>query len=290
MTAVPRPLPSRTALWARRVLADRRAVLGLTLLGALVLLAFAGPALSRWEWTDTDFTAIREPPSAEHWFGTTDSGRDVYALTLRGMRRSLLIGFCAAALTTALAALVGITAGYAGGWIDRTLMWGTDLLLVVPAFLVVAMLSPALGATWPLLVAVLAAVMWTITARMVRHMTISLKRREFVLAARYMGVGPVRTVLRHILPHLASLLIIDGTLNVGVAIVAESALAYFGFGVRPPDVSLGTLIADGSGAVTAFPWLFGFAAALLVLTVLAVNLVGEGLRDALDPAAGGGAR
>ncbi|WP_103939156.1 ABC transporter permease [Thermomonospora echinospora] len=283
-------MPSRGADLARRVLADRRAVLGLALLGALFLLAFAGPHLAKWHWTDTDFAAMREPPSAGHWFGTTQSGRDVYALTLRGMQKSLLIGICAAVLSTGLAALVGTVAGYAGGWADRALMWGTDLLLVLPAFLVVAVLSPAFRAAWPLLVLLLAAFMWMVTARMVRQMTISLKRREFVLAARYLGVGPARIVVRHILPHLGSLLIIDGTLNVSVAIIAESGLSYFGFGVQPPDSSLGTLIAEGTGAATTFPWLFGFAAGLLVLIVLAVNLVGDGLRDALDPAAKGGDR
>jgi peptide/nickel transport system permease protein len=283
-------MPSRGAVLARRVLADRRAVLGLALLGALFLLAFAGPRLSEWSWTDTDFTAMREPPSPEHWFGTTSSGRDVYALTLRGMQKSLLIGVCVAVLSTGLAALVGTVAGYAGGWVDRVLMWGTDLLLVLPAFLVVAVLSPAFGSAWPLLVLLLAAFMWMVTARMVRQMTISLKRREFVLAARYLGVGPARIVVRHILPNLGSLLVVDGTLNVSVAIIAESGLSYFGFGVRPPDSSLGTVIAEGTETATTFPWLFGFAAGLLVLIVLAVNLVGDGLRDALDPAGKDGGR
>ncbi|WP_116024598.1 ABC transporter permease [Thermomonospora umbrina] len=287
-------MPSRGALLARRLLADRRAVLGLALLAALFLLAFAGPGLVRWSWTDTDFTAMREPPSSEHWFGTTQSGRDVFALTLRGLQKSLLIGICVAVISTGVAAVVGTVAGYAGGWVDRLLMWGVDLLLVLPAFLVIAVLTPVFRSAWPLLVLLLAAFMWMVTARMVRQMTISLKRREFVLAARYLGVSPPRIVVRHILPHLASLLIIDGTLNVSVAIIAESGLSYFGFGVQPPDISLGTVIADGTAAATTFPWLFGFAAALLVLIVLAVNLVGDGLRDALDPghrrAPGGGGR
>nr|WP_233358597.1 ABC transporter permease [Thermomonospora amylolytica] len=293
MSAPPDPLeamPARGAALARRLLAQPRAVLGLALLAALFLLAFAGPQLARWDWQQTDFTALREPPSAEHWFGTTASGRDVFALTLRGMQKSLLIGLSVAVLSTGLAALVGMVAGYAGGWADRVLMWAADLLLVLPAFLVLAVLDPALGSAWPLLVLVLAAFMWMVTARMVRQTTISLKEREFVLAARCMGVSPARVLARHVLPNLGSLLIIDGTLHVSVAVIAESGLSYFGFGVHPPDSSLGTVIAEGAAAATTFPWLFGFAAGLLVLLVLAVNLVGDGLRDALDPAGGGGVR
>jgi peptide/nickel transport system permease protein len=279
VSAVPDP---RLAV-ARRVLRNKRAMTGLVLLALLFLLAFAGPLVSRWGWDETDFTAFREPPSAEHWFGTTPSGRDVFVLTVRGLQKSLIIGLFVAVLSTGLAALVGMVAGYAGGWVDRVLMWGVDLLLVLPWFLVVAVLSPALGGRWPLLVPLLAAFMWMVTARMVRAVTLSLRRREYVLAARFMGVGTPRVIARHILPHLASLLIVDASLGVSVAVIAESALSYFGFGVRPPDSSLGTVIADGGGAALAYPWLFGFAAGLLVLVVVAVNLLGDGLRDVLDP-------
>jgi ABC-type dipeptide/oligopeptide/nickel transport system permease subunit len=122
-----------------------------------------------------------------------------------------------------------------------------------------------------------------ITARVVRSMTISLRDREFVRAARYMGVGPVRIISRHILPNVASFLIIDATIAVGSAVMSETALSYFGFGVQPPDVSLGTLIADGTSAALTYPWMFFFAAGLLVIFVLAVNLIGDGLRDAFDP-------
>ncbi|MQY02770.1 ABC transporter permease [Actinomadura macrotermitis] len=263
---------------------NRRTRAGLALLAALFLLAFAGPLLSPWGWDDTDFAAFRAPPSAEHWFGTTQSGHDVFALTLRGMRRSLLIGLLVAVLSTGLAALVGTVAGFCGGWPDRALTFGVDLLLVLPSFLVVAVLSPVLPGGWPMLVLLLAGFMWMVTARMVRAMTISLKEREYVLAARFLGVSAPRVIARHILPHLASLLAVDAALNVSVAILAESGLSYFGFGVRPPDTSLGTVVADARGSTTAYPWLFGFAAGLLVLIVLAVNLLGDGLRDALDPA------
>ena len=129
----------------------------------------------------------------------------------------------------------------------------------------------------------LAGFSWMITARVVRGLSLSLREREFVQAARFMGVPPAVIIARHLLPNMSSLLIIDATINVGGAILAETGLSYFGFGVQPPDVSLGTLIADGTRSALTFPWLFLFAGGLLILTVLAVSVVGDGLRDAFDP-------
>jgi peptide/nickel transport system permease protein len=267
----------------RRLPGNRRTTAGAVLLTALFLAAFLGPLVAPWDGERIDYSAFRAPPSAAHWLGTTQSGRDVLALTLQGMRTSLLVGLLVAVLSTGFAAAVGMTAGVLGGWADRLLMFGADLLLVLPSFLAVAALAPSLGGG-PGLVPLIAAFLWMITARMVRAMTLSLNRRDYVRAARYLGVGPVRVVVRHILPHLASLLIVDAALNVSLAILTESGLAYLGFGAQPPDVSLGTLIADARAAAPVYPWLFAAAAGPLVLIVLAVNLLGDGLRDALDPA------
>lgn len=278
---------SRWRVVLRRAVHDRTAMAGAVLLVLLFALAAAGPYLTRWGYEDKDFTAFRQPPSARHWFGTGAAGQDVFAATMRGMRRSLVIGLLVAVVSTGLAAVAGAFAGYFLGAVDRVLMWVVDLLLVLPSFLMVAILSPLFhGATSLLFVALLAAFMWMVTARIIRGMTMSLREREYVLAARFMGVGPVRIIFRHILPNVSSLLIVDATINVSAAVMAESALSYFGFGVQPPDVSLGTLLADASTQATTYPWLFLFPAALLVLIVLSVNLVGDGLRDALDPASG----
>jgi glutathione transport system permease protein len=280
-------VPSRWGLVLKRFRRRRLAAAGLAVLVALFALAFLGPYLGHWSYTDHDFNAFLEGPSAAHWFGTTQTGADVYALTLRGMQKSLIIGLLVAVIATGLAALVGSFAGYMGGWVDRVLMWFVELLLVIPAFLIIAILSPNFrGRTWLLLVLVVAAFLWMVTARIVRGMTISLREREYVLAARYMGVSTPTIVFRHILPNVSSLLIIDATINVSVAILTETGLSFFGFGVQPPDVSLGSLIADGTSSAVTYPWLFGFPAALLVLIVLSVNLVGDGLRDALDPTSG----
>jgi peptide/nickel transport system permease protein len=275
---------SRWGLVLKRFRRRRLAMFGLVV---LVLLFALGPYVGKWSYTDHDFNAFLQGPSLDHWFGTTQTGGDVYALTLRGMQKSLIIGLLVAMFSTGMAALVGSFAGYFGGWVDRVLMWFVDLLLVLPAFLIIAILSPTFrGKTWLIFVILLAAFLWMVTARIVRGMTISLREREYVMAARYMGVPSHKIIFRHILPNISSLLIVDATINVSAAVISETGLSYFGFGVQPPDVSLGTLIADGTQSATTYPWLFGFAAGLLVAIVLAVNLVGDGLRDALDPTSG----
>ncbi|HSH23765.1 MAG TPA: ABC transporter permease [Acidimicrobiales bacterium] len=283
---------TRGRLVLRRFLRRRLAVAGLVVLLVLFALAFVGPLFSPWDHTSKDFEAFLEPPSSRHWFGTTQIGQDVYAQTLRGLQKSLVIGLLTAFVSTGIAAVVGACAGYFGGWIDRALMWLVDLLLVLPAFLIIAVLSPTFrGRTWVLFVVLLAGFSWMITARVVRGLTLGLRDREFVQAARFLGVSSAGIVFRHVLPNISSILIIDATINVGGAILAETGLSYFGFGVQPPDVSLGTLIADGTRSALTFPWLFLFSGGLLVLTVLAVSFVGDGLRDAFDPnAAAAGAR
>ena len=261
-----------------------RILAGVGSLAVLLALAFAGPCLTRWSWTAVDLEAFREPPSAEHWLGTTQAGRDMFALTLRGMRSSLLTGLLVAVGATGLATVTGAVAGYFGGWADRGVRWTADILLVLPPLLAVATLSPALRDTGiPALAPLLAAFMWMVTARVVRGMTASLRTREYVLAARYLGVRPPTIVVRHIIPNLASFLIADATLNVSAAVIGETSLSYLGLGTRPPDVSLGTLIADGTPSATAFPWLFLPPVIALILIVLTVNLIGDGLHAALAP-------
>jgi len=276
---------SRRTLVARRFVRNRPAVVSLVLLVALFVGCYALPPLLPYSHTDMDFGALLQPPDGRHLFGTNALGQDVFAQTLRGMQKSMLIGICVAVISTVIAATVGSVAGYFGGWRDRVLMWIVDLLLVIPGFILIATVTPRIRhqSTVLWLVILLAAFSWMISSRMVRGLTMSLREREFVTAARYMGVSDARIIARHIVPNVASILIIDTTLNVGLAILAETGLSYLGFGVQPPDVSLGTLIADGTPSVTTFPWVFLFPAGVLVLIVLCANLIGDGLRDALDP-------
>lgn len=284
MTAGPGFASRRTLVW-RRFLRNKPAVVSLVVLVLLFVGCYALPPFLPYTYSELDYYALQQPPSTDHWFGTNALGQDLLAQTLRGMQKSLLIGLFVALLSTVLAATVGAVAGYFGGFRDRALMWVVDLLLVVPAFILIAIVTPLTQRSntvfW--LILLLAAFSWMISSRMVRGLTMSLRDREFVVAARYMGVSHWRIITRHIIPNVASILIIDTALNVGVAVLAETGLSFLGFGVQPPDVSLGTLIADGTRSVTTFPWVFLFPAGVLVLIVLCANLIGDGLRDALDP-------
>jgi peptide/nickel transport system permease protein len=276
---------SRRTLVLRRFLRNKPAVASLVLLALLFIGCYALPPLLPYSYTDLDYYALQQPPSADHWFGTNALGQDLLAQTLRGMQKSMLIGVCVAFISTLIAATVGSIAGYFGGARDRTLMWIVDLLLVVPSLILIMIVTPRLGqgarVFW--LIVLFSMFSWMISSRIVRGMTMSLRVREFVVAARYMGVSNWRIIVRHIVPNVASILIIDTALNVAVAILGETGLSFLGFGIQPPDVSLGTLIADGTKSATTFPWLFLIPAGVLVLIALSANLVGDGLRDAIDP-------
>jgi peptide/nickel transport system permease protein len=286
---------TRRQLIMRRFVRNKTAVAGFVVIVALVIIALIGPYLTNWTYDYVDRRAYLKPPSERHWLGTTQGGRDMLALTLRGLRKSLLIGLLVAVISTTIAAIVGSFAAYFGGWFERIALWVTDLLLVIPSFLLIAVMTtggPQGANAWILLVFLLALFGWMLSARVVRSLALSVKERDYVHAAKFMGLSAPRTIVRHILPNISSLLIIDATLAVGAAILAETGLSFFGFGVQSPDTSLGTLLGEGARQVNSFPWLFTGPAVAVVLLVLSVNAVGDGLRDALDPssASGGSAR
>ena len=293
---------SRRRLLLRRFLRNRLALIGSAVMIGLVLLAVLGPVFYQWDHVTVDRGVFREGPQGgwrfwewfqgDHWFGTTQSGNDVFALTIEGLRVSLMIGVSVAVISTTIAAVVGSFAAYFGGRFERSALWVIDLLLIIPSFLLVGIIMSRQGAGLPvlgslpgpaLLVIILALLSWMLSARVVRSMTTTVKEREYVVAARYMGVRGPTIVFRHILPNVSSLLIIDSTLAVAYAILAESSLSYFGLGLQTPDTSLGTLIGQNWRAAVPAPWLFWFPAGFLVIIVTAVNFIGDGLRDALDP-------
>ncbi len=276
---------SRRTLVLRRFLRRRSAVVSLALLLVLFVGCYAVPSLLPYSYTDLDFDALLQPPNARHWLGTNALGQDLLAQTLRGMQKSMLIAVCVAVISTGIAATVGSISGYFGGWRDRALMWFVDLMLVVPSFLLIMILTPRTKNSGNVIVLVLllAGFGWMVSSRMVRGMTMSLREREFIRAARYMGVPNWRIIIHHVVPNVASILIIDTALNVAGAILAETGLSFLGFGIQPPDVSLGTLIADSTQSATTFPWVFLFPAGVLVLILVCANVTGDGLRDALDP-------
>jgi peptide/nickel transport system permease protein len=242
--------------------------------------------VDKYNYQFIDVNAFLTGPSSVHIFGTDAIGHDMFAATMHGAQKSIEIGLLVAVFATALAAVVGAAAGYFGGWTDRILTWFIHMMLVVPSFLIIAILSNKFGTNWLWFVLLLGAFIWQITALIVRGQTLSMKEREYVSAARFMGVSGWRIIWRHILPNLSSLLIIDATVNVSAAILLEAGLSFFGFGVKPPDVSLGTLLSQAQSAANTSPWLFFFPAGFLVALCLAVNLIGDALRDALDPSSG----
>jgi len=285
---------TRGQIFRRRFLRNRSAVLGLVGFILIVVFAIVGPYISAYDYTESDFLAFNSPPSANHWLGTTKDGSDVFAMTVEGLRKSLVIGLSVAGIQVAVAAVVGSAAAYFGGWFDRVALWVIDLLLVVPSFLLIAIVSQSISAqskgSIPAFILLLAIFGWMLSARVIRSMTLSVRNMEYVTAAKYMGVRAPTIIGRHILPNIASYIIIDGTLGVAVAVMSETSLSYFGFGVKPPQTSLGTLIAQSQGDVAVFPWTFVYPALVLVVLLVCVNLIGDGVRDAFDSSSKSGGR
>lgn len=274
---------SRRRLYMRRLLRNRGAVAGLVILGLLVLFAIGGPMLTSYTYTDVDFTNLTSAPSSQHWFGTNGTGNDTFAQATHGLQRSMIIGVVVSLLTTLIAAFVGAAAAYLGGAAEKAILGIVHFLLVVPSFLILALISQKAGGDWKVLILVLTAIGWMYGARVVWSLSTSLREREYVQAARFMGVSSVRIVLRHLIPNIGSLLIVSFTLGVVTTVQAETALSFLGFGVKQPDVSLGSMLSDGAATITSAPWLFYFPATMLTLLTVCLALIGDGLRDALDP-------
>ncbi|MFF1379408.1 ABC transporter permease [Streptomyces sp. NPDC058308] len=279
---LPRDL-GRGRLYLRRFLRNRLAVAGVVIFALLVLFSVLGGLFTSYTHTDADFTALTQPPSDVHWFGTNQGGNDIYASAVHGLRRSLVIAVSVSVLTIVVAAVIGSSAAYFGGRVERLTLAVIHFLLIVPSFLILALVSNRLAGDWRALILVLTVFGWMSTARVVWSVSTSLRERDYVRAAEFMGVRPLRIVLRHIIPNLGSLLIVNLTLGVVATVLSETALSFLGFGVQTPDVSLGTMLADGATTVTSAPWLFAFPAGLVVLLTVSMTFIGDGLRDALDP-------
>ncbi|GAA1484302.1 ABC transporter permease [Brachybacterium fresconis] len=280
----------RGELLRRRFLRNPSAWIGLSVFTLLVLVAIFGPMFYQYGPFERDLRNALTGPSGYHWFGVNENGLDIFARTLQGLRISLVIGLGTAALTSLLALIVGITAGFIGGkgklgaLGDGALVNLINLFLVVPSLLLLMLFSPALQrASWLWMIPLLAGFAWMLTARVLRAMTQQLVRTEYVEAARFMGVNPIITMVRHIIPNVASWIIIDTTLGVSAAILGETGLSFIGFGIQYPQVSLGTVLQDYN---ISAPYTWMPPAAILAALVISINLMGEALRDALDPTSG----
>ena len=281
---------SKGALYTRRFFRNIPAAIGLGIFVLLVLFAVFGNLFAKYDYIELDFLALSKGPSAEHWFGTTSAGNDVYAMTVQGLRRSLMIAIIVSVGTTVISAILGALAAYLGGWWERVILWVIHFMLAVPAFLIVALVTNGSGGDWFVLAIMLVAIGWMMLARTVWTLSLSIRESEYVQAARYMGVGDFKIVLRHMIPNMASLLIINFTLGIVGAVNSETSLSFLGFGVQIPDISLGNLISSGSNVVTSAPWIFLFPGLILTLLTVSMAFVADGLRDALDPNSAAGGR
>jgi oligopeptide transport system permease protein len=283
LAAAPRGLWSEAG---RRLRRDRAACAALALIALLVLLAMLAPSLSPWAYDSLDWRHLAVPPGleAQHWFGTDRLGRDLFVRTLAGVRLSLLISVLASAVSLGIGVAWGAVAGFAGGRTDEWMMRFVDVLYSLPYLFIVIILSAlfARGSIAALLIAI-GAVGWLTTARIVRGQTLTLKRREFIEAARATGLGTPAILLRHIVPNLAGPVVVYAALTVPQMIMFESFLSFLGLGVQEPHASLGNLISAGAQEMESAPWMLLVPATLLVLLLLSLNLLGDGLRDALDP-------
>lgn len=286
--ARPTQAPAGRSQWVvawRRFRRHRQALGGLVLMLALALAALLTPYLAPFDPDAIgDIVATRYlPPSLTHPMGTDEFGRDVFSRVLYGARISLSIGFLAVAIAITLGTLLGAMAGYAGGWADALTMRFVDLLLSFPRLVlliaVVAIFNPSIA----LVTLVLGLTGWMGTSRIVRGQVLAVRELEYVQAARALGYRAGRIIGRHILPNVLTPVIVAATLGIGNTILAEAALSFLGLGVPPPTASWGGMVSEGRDAILDAWWITAFPGLAIVFTVMAFNLVGDGLRDALDP-------
>ena len=277
------PARSQWELFRRRFFRHRLAVFGLVLLVALYIAVFSASYWVPQNPRAQDVLLGTQPPSAEHWFGTDQLGRDYFARVIYAGQISLKIGVAVALISTAVGTIAGSLAGYYGRWVDQLLMRLTDLFLIVPAIAVLAIALKKFGTTDTVIILVLASLGWMQVGRVVRGQVLAVKEKEFIDAARAAGASHTRIITRHVLPNCIGPIVVNATLAVAGAIVAESTLSFLGFGVQPPQTSWGRLLFDAKANVSFDEHLLYFPGLFILLTVLFVNFVGDGLRDGLDP-------
>jgi len=266
----------------------RQAMLGLGLVLILGLAALLTPYLAPFDPAaqGADIVATRfQPPSASHLMGTDRFGRDVFSRVLYGARISLSIGFLAVAIAVSLGTLLGALSGYVRGWLDTLSMRFVDLLLSFPRLVLLVTMAALFTPSIFLVTLILGLTGWMGTSRIVRGEVLSVREREFIVAARALGFRNRRILLRHVIPSVLSPVIVAATLGIGNTILAEAALSFLGLGVPPPAASWGSMVASGRDVMTNAWWITTFPGTAIVLTVMSFNLVGDGLRDALDPRA-----
>ncbi len=282
--------PWRMAM--KRLKRNKLAIAGLIFLIFMILLCFIGPLFSPYSMNEVDMAAAKQPPSAEHWLGTDDNGRDVFTRLLYGGQISMTVGLAATALEILIGAILGCVAAYYGGAVDFVIMRIVDVILSLPTMPILIMLS-AMMSDWKVdpsvrvyyLMVILASLGWAGTCRFVRGQVLTVREMDYMSAAESLGIRDYRKIFKHIMPNVIPLIIVMATLAIGDTIIMESTMSFLGVGVLPPMSSWGQMVSDGNNLMIfkLRPWLWMPAGFCILLTVLSVNLVGDGLRDALDP-------
>ncbi len=267
----------------RRFKQHRLGVAGAVIVVFLFVVSLSAPIFAPYDPGFIDIRSILEPPSSNHLFGTDQLGRDVLSRIIWGGRISLLVGFVSVGIAAMIGVLLGAVAGYRGGLVDSIIMRFVDIMLCFPTFFlilaVVAFLEPSI---WNIMI-VIGATNWMGMARLIRAEILSLKERDYVLAARSLGASHVRILMRHIIPNAMAPVLVAATLGVAGAILTESALSFLGIGVQPPTPSWGNILTAGKESIEVAWWLSFYPGVAILVTVLGYNLLGEGIRDAIDP-------
>jgi len=261
----------------------RLALLASAIFVVMSVACFAAPVIAPYEFDVINLQAIRKAPSAGHWMGTDDLGRDLLTRILYGGRISILIGLLSATVGTGLGALIGAVSGFYGGRLDNVLMRFTDIAYSIPTLPLLIVLSSFSNSSVPIMVLIIGFLSWMATARVVRGSVLSVKEKEYVEAVRMVGAPDWVIIWRHILPNIAGPIIVGATLGVGNAIIIESSLSFLGLGVQPPTPTWGNMLMDSQATMASKPWLTIFPGMAILVIVLAVNFIGDGLHDALDP-------
>jgi peptide/nickel transport system permease protein len=274
----------REIIW-RRFRRHRLAMASAVFLVLLYLAALATPAIAPYEYDEIDYTAINQGPSLQHPMGTDRLGRDELTRVLYGGRVSLMVGLGVGVFSTLIGAAVGIFSGYYGRVVDTSLMSFTDFMLTLPFIPLILVLGSIFNFTPATITLALVILLWMNMARLVRGAVLSIRQQEYVQAAKAIGVSDFRIMLRHILPNVVGVMVVQATLTVALAIILESTVSYLGLGIQPPTPSWGNMLTDARSTMTLQPWLTWFPGLMIVITALCVNFLGDGLRDALDPKA-----
>jgi peptide/nickel transport system permease protein len=279
-------LPKQESLWAKalkRFVKHRAAMVGLMVLLIIVLLCVFAGLITRFDPDKPDILLGAVEPGGEYFFGTDELGRDVFTRVLYGGQISLVVGTMAVVVSVLIGTLIGAFAGFFGGWVDNILMRFTDFALCFPSLFLLILLVSVFGSNFLIIILVIGGLNWMGTARLVRSSFLSIKEKDFVEAARSVGAKSGRIMWRHILPNATGPLIVTATLGMAGGIISETSLSFLGLGIQPPTPSWGNMLKDAQDVFTTAPWLAIFPGLMIFLTVLSINFIGDGLRDALDP-------